>query len=61
MSEMITVDGVRYRPEDAERLGLVPDSGPDTKARKPRNKARKPRDKSAEDAPAVEAEEVEES
>ena len=36
---MVTVDGVRYRREDAERLGLV-DVKTETKAKQPANKAR---------------------
>lgn len=43
---MVVVDGVRYRLEDAKRLGLVADTKDDEKeAPKPRNKARKPANK----------------
>lgn len=37
---MVVVDGVRYRVEDAKRLGLVADEL-DAKAKTPKNKARK--------------------
>lgn len=33
MSEMLTINGVRYRPEDAKRLGLV-----ETKSKEPSRK-----------------------
>ncbi len=39
---MVVVDGVRYRVEDAERLGLVADAVvPSEKAKTPKNKSRK--------------------
>jgi hypothetical protein len=46
--EMVIVDGIRYRPEDAKRLGLVADK-PETEekaAPQRSNKARKPANKS---------------
>ena len=41
--EMVTVDGVRYRPEHAPKASSEPvaeTSEPEKKQRKPRNKAR---------------------
>lgn len=42
--EMVTVNGVRYRPEDAPKntrpAGEDDKSDPETKSRTPRNKAR---------------------
>lgn len=52
---MVVVDGVRYRAEDAERLGLKPGSSAstDTKRGEAKNKARKPvSNKTAEPGPA---------
>lgn len=40
MVDMVVINGVRYRAEDAKRLGLKPET--DTKARRPQNKARAP-------------------
>lgn len=49
---MVVVGGIRYRAEDAQRLGLAPAGRPDTRSddtekagRRPRNKARTPRNK----------------
>lgn len=40
--QMVVVNGVRYRAEDAKRLGLVADPvAPTEKAVAPKNKARK--------------------
>ena len=49
--EMIVVDGVRYRPEDAKRLGLVADEPATEEKAAPlrQNKARKPANKSSEE------------
>lgn len=49
MTGMVTVNGVRYRTEDTERLGLLKKqtkTAPvEAKARKPRNKAATPANK----------------
>jgi hypothetical protein len=49
MAGMVTVNGVRYRTEDADRLGLLEKQSkparPEAKARKPRNKAATPANK----------------
>ena len=43
---MVTVDGIRYRKEDAERLGKTPKAEkPAAKAKTPANKAATPKDK----------------
>ena len=42
---MITVDGIRYRLEDAKRLGLVADDRDKKEAPRPKNKARSPQNK----------------
>lgn len=46
---MVVHGGVRYRVEDAKRLGLVADPSTDAEAQekavKPRNKARRPANK----------------
>lgn len=43
MTEMVIVNGIRYKPSEAKRLGLVPDAGTKQapKKRQPANKARK--------------------
>lgn len=44
MAEMVIVNGVRYKPAEAKRLGLVPDPDPvkaPAPSRRPANKARK--------------------
>jgi hypothetical protein len=49
MTGMVTVNGVRYRTEDAERLGLLEkqtkSARSEAKARRPRNKAATPANK----------------
>lgn len=49
MAGMVTINGIRYRREDAERLGLLKkqseSSEPEQRARKPRNKAATPANK----------------
>ena len=40
MADIVVVNGVRYRAEDAKRLGLVADAETETKAKQPKNKAR---------------------
>lgn len=46
---MVTIDGIRYRKEDAERLGKTPANKaaekPAAKAKTPANKAATPNDK----------------
>lgn len=44
MADMVIIGGVRYRREDAERLGLLVEE----KKATPKNKARKPGNKASE-------------
>lgn len=49
--QMVVVGGIRYRLEDAKRLGLVADTPPDEKsAPAPKNKARSAKNKAREDS-----------
>ncbi|MFJ3258490.1 hypothetical protein ACIPK9_37385 [Streptomyces sp. NPDC086771] len=49
--KMITIDGIRYRPEDAARAGVRPASGPLSMAHA--EPAAPPFDPGAHDVPAV--------
>lgn len=46
MTEMVVINGVRYKPADAKKVGGRPDPGEHTEKkpakRRPANKARKP-------------------
>ncbi|UOE45478.1 hypothetical protein [Agromyces larvae] len=47
MADIVVIDGVRWRREDAERRGLLK-KAPAAKSQKPRNKAQTPANKAAE-------------